>query len=154
MTGYYPSIFVSDCILELWGYQLQHSNFLNYIVEFLLFFYIILLNVPAVLTVCRRMCHVPSPKDHSTSHTLSFWRPHLDALVLFGVYFGSKIFSSLLEIVGVRVPKRNFRDIIFFNIDLKYCNIFQTRCASATITTTRNTDIFNGKSILLIDLLN
>jgi hypothetical protein len=83
-----------------------------------------LLNVPAVLRVDRRKYNVALLYDYSTYSTLSVRWPYLDALVLFGVYFDSKFCHSLLEIVSVRVPNRNFRDVIFFIIDLKYCNFF------------------------------
>ena len=59
----------------------------------------------------------------------------------------------LLKTVGLRVPNRNFRDFQLFHVDLNLRNCPSARCASAANAISRDTCIFNGRSVLINDLL-
>jgi len=76
-----------------------------------------------------------------------------DCSVFNGCFYGSKYYRNLLETVGLRVPNRNFREISLFTFDFK-----RPICPSAGCTTAANgigsdTDIFNGRSVLVDDWL-
>jgi hypothetical protein len=86
-------------------------------------------------------------------HTLSDRRCHLDALFLLNIYSGSKFCPTLLETVGLRVQNRNVRDFKLFLVDLNRRNCPSARCTSAANAISRHTCIFNGRSVLINDLL-
>ena len=53
-----------------------------------------------------------------------------------------------MESVGLRVPNRNLRDFISFNVD-KHRNCPSIRGPSTANTIIRDTGVCNGKSVLL-----
>jgi hypothetical protein len=78
----------------------------------------------------------------------------LDALFLTQVYFGLKFCSSVLEIVGLRVPARYSRDFALFNIFSVCKNCPSARCASAANVVCRNVDVFVARRALPRLILN
>jgi hypothetical protein len=68
-------------------------------------------------------------------------------------YFGSKFCPSLLEGVDLRVPNRNFREFKLFHFDFNLANCPAARCALATNAISRDSCIFNCKSVSINDLL-
>jgi hypothetical protein len=76
-------------------------------------------------------------------------RQHLDALFFTQVYRGSKFCSSVLEIVGLRVPAGYIRDftLLSFCSSSRYCP--SARCASAAkVVVCRDIDVFGAKPVL------
>jgi hypothetical protein len=65
------------------------------------------------------------------------------------VYFGLKFCTSVLEIVGFRVPARYIRDFALFSVcsSCKYCP--SARCASAANIVRRDVDIFEVRNVRL-----
>jgi hypothetical protein len=86
-------------------------------------------------------------------HTLRMRRHRLDALFLLQVYFGFKFCPSVLEIVGLRVPARYFRDFELFKFSAPYKLCPSARCASAANAVCRNVDVFGARNILLKQIL-
>jgi hypothetical protein len=75
-------------------------------------------------------------------YTLHMKRHRLDALCLIQVYLGSKLYTSVLEIVGLRVSARYIRDFSLFSI----CCF--ARCVSAA-NVCRDVDVFGANNVLL-----
>ena len=66
---------------------------------------------------------------------------------------GSKYCLTLLETVDLRAPNRNFKDFSLFNVDFKRRNCPSLRYASAANGFGSDTDICNGRSVLVKDWL-
>jgi hypothetical protein len=75
---------------------------------------------------------------------------HLDALSLIQVYLGFKLWFSLLETVGFRVPTRFLRDFSMFNFDPSIKNCPSARCASAANVVCRDFDVFKTRIVYFI----
>jgi hypothetical protein len=86
-------------------------------------------------------------------HTLCQRRCHLDALFLIQVYRGLKYCPSLLEVVGLRVPTRYFRDFSTFNVSPLNKNRPSARCASAANVVCRDFDVFKTSVVSLSHIL-
>jgi hypothetical protein len=110
--------------------------------------------------LCHRSFYSHLPYSYTNAlnylklHTLSDRRCHLDALFLLQVYSGLKICPTLLETVGLRGPNRNFTDFKLFHVNLNCRNCPSARCASAANAISGDISIFNGRSVLINDLLS
>jgi hypothetical protein len=127
----------------------------------------LLLLMPVSLSACSRslylfaivvfFSHLPYSYANLVNHlkfrTLGDRCCHLDALFLLNVYNGSKFCPILLETVGLRVPNRNFRDFKLFHVNLNLRNCPSARCTSAANAISGDTCTFNGRSVLINDLL-
>jgi hypothetical protein len=78
----------------------------------------VLLNNNNNNNINRFLLHVhysySSALEYLKLHTLRKRRYHLDEIFPIQVYLGSKFCPSVLEIVGLRVPTRHFRDFPLF----------------------------------------
>jgi hypothetical protein len=72
---------------------------------------------------------------------------------LLNVYNGSNFCPTLLETFGLRLPNRNFRDFKLFHVNLNRRNCPSAKCASAANAISRDNCMFNGRSVLINDLL-
>jgi len=66
---------------------------------------------------------------------------------LTNVFSGSKYCFIILEIDGLRVPNRNFRDFSLLNVDFKRRGCPSVRYASAANGIGSDTDMRNGLSL-------
>jgi hypothetical protein len=86
-------------------------------------------------------------------HTFTHMKEKLCHRKVIYIINGLKICPTLLETVGLRVPNRNFRDFKLFYVNLN-CRICPSaRCASAANAIIGDICIFNGRSVLINDLL-
>ena len=74
-------------------------------------------------------------------------------LFLTNVFNDLKPCPTLLQTVGLPVPSRNLRGFRLDNVDLKPRNCPSATSASAVNAIGSDTDIFNGSSISINDLL-
>jgi hypothetical protein len=63
--------------------------------------------------------------------TLHVRSHQLDALFVINVFLGSKSCASTVDIIGLRIPTRNLRDIPLFHISSSLKNCSYARCATA-----------------------
>jgi hypothetical protein len=86
-------------------------------------------------------------------HTWSDRRCQLEALFLLNVFTGSKFYPIILEIVGLRMPNRNFGDFKLFHADFCRRNCPSARRTSAANRISSDSCTFNCRPILINDLL-
>jgi hypothetical protein len=97
--------------------------------------------------------HYSNALDHLKLHTLRKRRDHLDALFLIQVYLGSKLWPSVLENVGLRVPTRHLRDFPLFYVCPTIKNCPSARCASADNVVCRDFDVFRNHNVSIEHIL-
>ena len=79
---------------------------------------------------------------------------HLDGLFLINGYNRLKFRSYLQETAGLRVPIRNHGDLTLFNNDSKRHIRPSTRCPLVANAVSKDSGIFNGRSISSNELQN
>jgi hypothetical protein len=67
--------------------------------------------------------------------------------------YGSNFCRIRLETAPLREPNRNLKDFTLFNIDLKHRNCPSAGSASVSNNVRRDIGIFNGRSVLLNEVL-
>jgi hypothetical protein len=74
------------------------------------------------------------------------------ALFLINVFKGKISYSSVFDILSLRMPTRSIRDYSIFTVHRNFKVSPSARCVSAVIAVCRSIDIFNKDCILLTDV--
>jgi hypothetical protein len=81
--------------------------------------------------------------------TLHDRRHQLDATFVTNVFLGSKSCPSTIDIIGLRVPTRNLRDIPLFHVSSSYTNCPSGRCATVANSVYNHLDVFRRQIVTL-----
>ena len=77
-------------------------------------------------------------------------RYQLDASFVINVLLGSKSCPSTLDIIGLRVPTRNLRDVSLFHVSSYYKNCPSGRCVTAANSICNHLDVLEGNLLHLV----
>jgi hypothetical protein len=106
----------------------------------------------------------PTPREASPQSSITFLQ---DSYYYYDYYYYCSIFifiltkasnvykysTTFLENVSKRAPNRNFRDFRLFSVDFRHHACPSIRCASGASAFGRDTDLFDGNSVSINDLL-